>query len=449
MAVTQRGTTIEEEYWQRFRTSAELYARAKNAIPGGITHDARSFSPFPVYMNRASGAYKWDVDGNKLLDHWMGHGALLLGHNHPEVTRAIHDAIDRGTHLGACHEDEVEYAEVVRRLIPSAEEVRFTMSGTEATLLAMRDARGVSGKSKIVRFQGNFHGWHDYGMIGYQAPFDVPTSAGVPPEVASTMITLPPNDLNGVRRAIDGGDVSAVIIEPAGGSNGMIPPDLDFLGGLRDLTREKGVILIFDEVITGFRFSPGGAQQLYGISPDMTTLAKIVAGGLPGGAVCGKAEILEVQAFVGDAQRDRFKRVLHQGTFNCNLPTVAAGTTALKIVERGEATAHANRMGDALRQGMREVLQRRGVAGVVYGECSVFHVILGEGMAEAIAQRDVAKVMGARGAAAPLRKAMLLEGVDYMRTGGFTSIAHDAQEIEFSVQAFDRALERLQAEGIV
>jgi glutamate-1-semialdehyde 2,1-aminomutase len=262
VAVQQSQSTIDEEYWRRFATSAELYARARNAIPGGVTHDARSFAPFPIYAKRAAGAYKWDADGNRLLDHWMGHGALLLGHNHPEVTRAVHEALDRGTHLGACHEDEIEYAEVVRRLIPSAEEVRFTMSGTEATLLAMRDARGASGKSKIVRFQGNFHGWHDYGMIGYQPPFDVPTSAGVPPEVQGTMITLPANDIDLVHRTLDeSDDIAAVILEPGGGSNGMIPPDLEFLRALREETRVEGVIIIIDVVITGFRYSTGVAQK--------------------------------------------------------------------------------------------------------------------------------------------------------------------------------------------
>ena len=450
MAVTSKRATIEEEYWQRFPTSAELFARAKAAIPSGVTHDARSFAPFPVYMSRAEGAYKWDADGNKLLDHWMGHGALLLGHNHPTVTRAVSEALARGTHLGACTEDEVEWAELVRKLIPSAEEVRFTMSGTESTMLALRDARAYTGKPKVIRFQGNFHGWHDYAMVGYQPPFDTPTSAGVPSEVLGTMVTLPPADIRAVKQALDTDElIGTIILEPAGGSNGIIPPDIEFLHELRELTAQRGVVLIFDEVITGFRYSPGGAQQYYGITPDITTMAKIVAGGLPGGAVAGKAEIMEMQAFKGDARHDRFERVLQQGTFNCNLPSTAAGIAALKIVAEGEANEYSNRMGKILRDGMNETLRRRGAPGVVYGECSIFHVMLGEGMAEAVAQRDVARLMGARGAAAPLRKAMLLEGVDFMRTGGFTSIAHGDEEIKLTLGAFDRAIERLQSEGVI
>ena len=450
MAVTTKRTTIDEEYWQRFPTSAELFARAKNAIPSGVTHDGRNFSPFPVYMSRAAGAYKWDVDGNKVLDHWMGHGSLLLGHNHPTVTQAVGEALARGTHLGANHEDELEWAELVRKLIPSAEAVRFTMSGTESTMLALRDARAYTGKPKVLRFQGNFHGWHDYAMIGYQPPFDTPTSAGIPDAVRDTMVTVPPADIEAVKRALDEDDqIGTVILEPAGGSNGIIPPDVQFLRDLRQLTQQRGIVLIFDEVITGFRWSPGGAQQYYGVTPDMTTMAKIVAGGMPGGAVAGKAEIMDMQTFTGDSQHDRFQRVLQQGTFNCNLPSTAAGVAALKIVAEGEATEYAARLGQVVRDAMSETLKRRGVSGVVYGERSVFHVTLGEGMDEAVQRRDVVKLMGARGAAGPLRKAMLLEGVDFMRTGGFTSIAHGDQEIELTLGAFDRALERLQAEGIV
>jgi glutamate-1-semialdehyde 2,1-aminomutase len=450
MAVTSKRATIDEDYWQRFPTSAELFARAKTAIPSGVTHDARSFGPFPVYMSRASGAYKWDADGHKLLDHWMGHGALLLGHNHPTVTQAVSQALARGTHLGACHEDEVEWAELVRRLVPSAEAVRFTMSGTESTMLALRDARAYTRKPKVIRFNGNFHGWHDYAMVGYQPPFDTPTSAGIPNDLLGTMVSLPQGDIEAVRRTVDGDDqIGSVILEPAGGSNGVIPPEADFLRELRELTTQRGLVLIFDEVITGFRWAPGGAQEYYGVTPDLTTLAKIVAGGLPGGAVAGKADIMDTQTFTGDAKHDRFERVLQQGTFNCNLPSTAAGVAALKIVAEAEAIDYSNRMGKLLRDGMNDTLKRRGAAGIVYGECSVFHVMLGEGMAEAVERRDAVKLMGARGAAGPLRKAMLIEGVDFMRTGGFTSVAHGQEEIDLTLSAFGRAVERLQAEGVV
>src|ERR1700730_9877830 len=438
-------TAIDEEFSKRFAHSAELYARSRNAIAGGITHDSRNFAPFPLYIERAEGAHKWDVDGNELVDHWVGHGSLLLGHTHPKVTAAVAEQVQKGTHYGACHELEVAWAEQIVRLIPSAEWVRFTMSGTEATMLAIRDARAFTGHDLVMRFAGHFHGWHDYAMAGYQPPFDTSTSTGVPKVVSETMLVAYPNNIESVRQLLDAhpGEVAAVILEPGGGSNGIIPTSIPFLQELRTLTAERGVVLIFDEVITGFRYSPGGAQQVYGITPDLTTLAKIVAGGLPGGAVVGKRDILSVQTFKGELHKDRFERVLQQGTFNANPMSAAAGLTALTVVAEGWATEQANQKGEQLRAGLRDCLERRGVAGAVLGEFSVFQILLGEGMEEAAATTDVQRLMAGRGAVNTLRKAMLLNGVDLMRSGGFTSIVHGDAELSHTVSAFDRSLEML------
>src|ERR1700731_2913574 len=439
-------TAIDDVFSKRFARSADFFARSRNTIAGGITHDSRNFAPFPIYIERAEGARKWDVDGNELVDHWMGHGSLLLGHSHPLVTAAVAEQIQKGTHYGACHELEVAWAEQIVRLIPSAEWVRFTMSGTEATMLAMRDARAFTGHDLVVRFAGHFHGWHDYAMAGYQPPFDTSTSTGVPKVVSETMLVAYPNNIESVRQLLDAhpGQVAAVIVEPGGGSNGIIPTDVAFLRDLRRLTAERGVVLIFDEVITGFRYSPGGAQQVYGVTPDMTTLAKIVAGGLPGGAVVGRGDILDVQTFKGELHKDRFERVLQQGTFNANPLSAAAGLTALQIVAEGWATEQSNKAGEQLRQGLRDTLERRGVAGAILGECSVFQILLGEGMEEAVESNDVQRLMGGRGAVNTLRKAMLLGGVDLMRSGGFTSIVHGERELDYTIQTFDKALEMLQ-----
>jgi glutamate-1-semialdehyde 2,1-aminomutase len=443
-------TTIDDAFRKRFPRSAELFERSKQAIAGGITHDSRNFTPFPIYIERAEGSRKWDVDGNELLDHWMGHGSLLLGHNHPQVMAAVAEQVHKGTHYGACHELEVAWAEQITRMIPSAEWVRFTMSGTEATMLAMRDARAFTGRELVIRFAGHFHGWHDYAMAGYQPPFDTPTSTGIPKAVAESMLVAYPNNIESVRELLDArpNQVAAVIVEPGGGSNGIIPTDLQFLRDLRALTSERGVVLIFDEVITGFRYSPGGAQQVYGITPDVTTLAKIIAGGLPGGAVVGKRDILQVQTFKGELHKDRFERVLQQGTFNANPLSAAAGLNALRIVAEGWATEQANQAGEQLRAGLRDVFERRGVAGVVLGEYSVFQVLLGEGMEEAVASTDVQRLMAGRGAVNTLRKAMLLNGVDLMRSGGFTSIVHRDEELTRTINAFDSSLEALQREGL-
>jgi glutamate-1-semialdehyde 2,1-aminomutase len=450
MTVSAPRTSIDEAFGRTFRRSAELYQRSRRAIAGGITHDSRNFAPFPIYVDHAEGARKWDVDGNELVDHWMGHGALLLGHNYGPVKAAVAAQLEKGTHYGACHELEVAWAEQITRMIPSAEWVRFTMSGTEATMLAMRDARAFTGRELVVRFAGHFHGWHDYAMAGYQPPFDTPTSTGIPAGAAGSMLVAYPNRIESVRQLLDQhpDQVAAVILEPGGGSNGIIPTDPQFLRDLRALTSERGVVLIFDEVITGFRYTPGGAQRLYGVMPDVTTLAKIVAGGLPGGAVVGRRDILDVQTFKGELHRDRFERVLQQGTFNANPLSAAAGLTCLRIVEQGEATEQAYRLAKQLRAGMREAMQRRGVAGVVLGECSVFQVLLGAGLDEAVATTDVQRLMAGRGAVNTLRKAMLLNGVDLMRSGGFTSIAHGEKELAHTLGAFDKALEMLQSEGL-
>ncbi len=450
MAVTAPETTIDEAFRRKFARSAELYQRSRGSIAGGITHDSRNFAPFPIYVERAEGARKWDADGNELLDFWMGHGALLLGHSHPRVAEAVATQVRKGTHFGACHELEVAWAELICRMIPSAEWVRFTMSGTEATMLALRDARAFTGREKVIRFAGHFHGWHDYAMAGYQPPFETPTSTGIPRAVAESMLVAYPNRIESVRELLDRhpNQVAAVILEPAGGSNGIIPTDRQFLQQLRVLTRERNVVLIFDEVITGFRYTTGGAQKLYGITPDMTTLAKIVAGGLPGGAVVGRREILEVQTFKGELKKDRFERVLQQGTFNANPLSAIAGLTCLEIVAEGWPTEQARRTAEQLRAGLRDVMRRRGVAGVVLGECSVFQILLGEGMDEAVSTTDVQRLMAGRGAVNTLRKAMLLNGVDLMRSGGFTSIGHGEREVQHTVQAFDRSLELLQREGL-
>jgi glutamate-1-semialdehyde 2,1-aminomutase len=446
----QAPTTIDDAFRNRFARSAELYERSRKAIAGGITHDSRNFVPFPIYIERADGSRKWDVDGNELIDHWMGHGALLLGHNNPQVTAAVAEQVHRGTHYGACHELEVAWAEQIGRMLPSAEWVRFTMSGTEATMLAMRDARAYTGREKIIRFAGHFHGWHDYAMAGYQPPFDTPTSTGVPKAVADAMLVAYPNNIDSVRELLDAhpGQVAAVILEPGGGSNAIIPTNVQFLRDLRALTAQRGVVLIFDEVITGFRYSPGGAQQVYGVTPDLTTLAKIVAGGLPGGALVGKRDILQVQTFKGELHKDRFERVLQQGTFNANPLSAAAGLNALQIVAEGWPTEQANEAGEQLRTGLRDIFERRGVAGVVLGEASVFQILLGEGMQEAADTTDVQRLMAGRGAVNTLRKAMLLNGIDLMRSGGFTSIAHQDEELSKTIAAFDRSLEALQREGL-
>jgi glutamate-1-semialdehyde 2,1-aminomutase len=209
--------------WANPRSEA-LFSRAGRSIAGRITHDIRHMKPFPVYVERAQGSRKWTADGQELIDYWMGHGALFLGHGHPVIVQAVRQQIERGTHYGACHELEVRWAELVQQLVPSAERVRFTGSGTEATLLALRLARAHAGRAKVIKFEGHFHGWHDYAMTGVKPPYAVPMSSGIPGESLAQVILCPPNDLAALEALLASRqDVAAVILEPGGGSSGTIP----------------------------------------------------------------------------------------------------------------------------------------------------------------------------------------------------------------------------------
>jgi glutamate-1-semialdehyde 2,1-aminomutase len=434
--------TIPERYRQLHPKAAALFERAQQVIPGGITHDIRYLRPFPIYVERAAGPRKWDVDGHEYLDYWMGHGALFLGHCHPAVVTAIQEQAARGTHLGASHELEVRWAELVRQLVPSAEMVRFTMSGTEATHLALRVTRAFTGKSKIVKFQGHFHGWHDGVAAGVHPPFEIPLSAGVPGAILDQVLLCPPNDIKAVETLLQRGDIAGVIIEPAGGQAGTTPTIPGYLQELRALTRRHEVVLIFDEVITGFRYAPGGAQAYFNVVPDLTTLAKIVAGGLPGGAVCGRRDLMSMMAHRGDPAWDRSERVAHAGTFNANPVSAAAAIATLEICADGALQARANKAGEELRRGLADAMKKAGVPGAVYGEVSIYHVSF-EGK-PGLAGFDRPR----RGELYHLlRCALINEGVDCSLHHGWISATHGEREIVATSAAYERAFTAMAADG--
>ena len=435
--------SILETYRARHPKSAALFERARKAIPGGITHDIRHLAPFPIYVEQAQGTKKRDVDGHEYVDYWMGHGALFLGHCHPAVVRAVQEQIARGTHLGASHELEVRWAELVNRIIPCAEQTRFTMSGTEATHLAMRIARAATGRSKILKLAGHFHGWHDGAVVGVNPPYEVPMSAGIPDAMLDQVVICPPNDIKAVQLALERGDIAAVILEPAGGQSGTTPTIPGYLQELREVTRRNEVVLIFDEVITGFRYAPGGAQQYFGVTPDLTTLAKIVAGGLPGGAVCGAAKFMSFLAHRGDATWDRVSRVAHAGTYNANPISAAAAIATLPLIEDAALQARAAKAADEIRRGVSEAMRRAGAPGTVYGESSIYHVSF-EGK-PGLAGFDRPR----RGELYDLlRCAILNEGVDCSRNHGWVSALHDDQDIERTVAAYGRAFDAMAAEKV-
>ncbi len=442
MTPRPESSKLLEAYRARHPKSLALWERACRVIPGGITHDIRYLTPFPVYVERAAGSRKWDVDGHEYVDYWMGHGALFLGHCPPAVVAALQEQATRGTHPGACHEIEVRWAEEVVRLVPSAELVRFTMSGTEATHLALRLARAYTGRPKVVKFTGHFHGWHDGVVAGVNPPYEVPLSAGVPSATLDQALLCPPNDPKAVERLVERGDVAAVILEPAGGQAGTTPTIPGFLQELRALTSRHHVVLIFDEVITGFRYAPGGAQAYFGVIPDLTTLAKIVAGGLPGGAVAGKREIMQLLSHRGDPAWDGSERVAHAGTFNANPLSAVAGIATLEVIADGGLQARANKLGDELRSALSDVLKRVGAPGAVFGEASIYHVSFEgrPGLAgfDRPRRNDLYHL---------LRCALLNHGVDCSMFHGWVSAAHTEEDLALTIQAYARALGAMVADG--
>jgi len=453
--MTKTKVSVEEQFRRAHPRSEALFRRAKAAIAGGLSHDIRYLRPFPIYVDRAGGSRKWDVDGHELIDYWVGHGALFLGHANPTVQQAVGNQLGRGTHYGACHELEVRWAEAVLKLMPRAERVRFVGSGTEATLLAIRLARAATGKDKIVKFEGHFHGWHDYAVAAVRPPFDRPISAGVPQGVLAGLLICPPNDWDAFVALTSGrDDIAGVILEPGGGSSGTIPTDRGFLARLREFTRAQGMVLIFDEVITGFRFAPGGAQQRYEIYADLTTLAKILAGGLPGGAVVGGAVIMDQLAFRDDSVWNREDRVAHAGTFNANPLSAAAGIATLEQLADGQAQAKADRAGEILRAGIAEVIETLGVDAYVYGESSIVNLFLGPGrhgldVGRPDSRLDHRLLMGHPNPEAyhMLRCALILHGVDLPLFHGWISAAHSDEDLEKTIRAFEAAVCLVQDEG--
>jgi len=253
--MTTSRPTIEQEYAAARPKSKALYERARQSMPSGAAHDGRVFSPFPFYVERADGARKWDVDGHAYIDCWSGHGALMLGHNHPAVVRAITEQAKKGLHYSACSELEVRWAELIRGCVPGAERVRFTLTGTETTSLAVRVARAFTGRDDIVKFESHFHGVHDAFVAAVKDPFEIPASAGVPASTLKTTLVARCNDIAHVRELLDEHPVAAVILEPAGGRSMTVPSNPAFLKALREETTKRGVVLIFDEVVTGFRMA--------------------------------------------------------------------------------------------------------------------------------------------------------------------------------------------------
>ena len=449
------STDVNADYRSRFPESARLFERGLAVFPSGVTHDGRYLLPFPVSVTQALGSRKTTVEGHSLIDYWVGHGALLLGHGFPAVVAAVQRQMSKGTHYSACHELEIEWAERIQRLVCSAERIRFTNSGTEATLMAVRVSRLVTGRTKVVKFVGHFHGWHDLLVPAAYAPYTLDNWSvpGVTAGVLDDLIAIPPNDMETVERIFRQHRPACCLIEPTGGHWGLVPIQGPFLKGLRDLCSKYEVLLVFDEVITGFRVHPSGAQGYYGVTPDMTTLAKILAGGLPGGALCGRADILDALAF-GNRYGQKMR---HPGTYNGNPLSAAAGCAALDALSDGVACQRASDVARRLRQDLNRLFVRKAVNWIAYGEFSMIH-ILPNYAGPVVDQPDFIPYAGdyrqldvdqPKELKHAFRAALLVFGVDWFGWSGMTSAVHSERDVTETVDAFDQAIDLLRSSGIL
>lgn len=310
--------------------SEKLWNEALNIFAGGVNSPVRAaVKPFPFYTISGKGAYIYTEDNRKYIDYVLGYGPLILGHGNEYVKKRVIEQIEKGWLFGTPSRAEVELAKKIRSHIPSIEKIRFVNSGTEATMTAVRLARGFTRREKILKFNGNYHGAHDYTLISAGSAateFGIPDSEGIPTAVTRTVVVCEYNDLECVEKKLRSEEIAGVIVEPVMGNMGVIPPNKDFLKGLRELTKDYNTLLIFDEVITGFRLSLSGAQGYYGITPDITTLGKIIGGGFPIGAIGGKREIISMLTPEG--------KVFNAGTFNANPISMTAGIATIEVIER-------------------------------------------------------------------------------------------------------------------
>ena len=422
--------------------STELFGRAQAAIPGGVNSPVRAFRAVggtPLFFTRGSGAHVWDADGAKYIDYVGSWGPLIAGHAHPHVVAAVSAAAQKGLSFGAPTEAEVEMAELLCRLIPSMEQVRLVNSGTEATMSAIRVARGFTRRSKIVKFEGCYHGHADALLVkaGSGAlTLGQPSSAGVPPETAAHTLVLAYNDAAQAEATFRsaGHDIAAVIVEPVAGNMNLVEPKAGFLKALRALCTRHGALLIFDEVMTGFRVGPGGAQALYGIRPDLTTLGKVIGGGMPLGAFGGRRDIMKAVAPLGP--------VYQEGTLSGHPVALAAGLATLKLaLARGFYDALAASTA-RLCAGLAEAAEKSGVPFSARGIGGMFGLYFRETPPQSYAEvMQCDSTLFNR-----FFHAMLAEGVYFAPSAyeaGFVSSAHGAAEIDQTIAAAERGFAKL------
>ncbi|MCL4562432.1 MAG: glutamate-1-semialdehyde 2,1-aminomutase [Chloroflexi bacterium] len=419
--------------------SSDWFARAKTLLPGGVDSPVRAFRGVggsPLFIERGEGAYLVDVDGNRFIDYVLSWGPLILGHAHPRLVAAITAAAGKGTSFGAPSPLEVELAQLIVGFYPAIEMLRFVNSGTEATMSALRLARAFTGRNKIVKFEGCYHGHADLLLVkagSGVATLGLPDSPGVPPSAVEDTLVAPFNDLDAVHALFEAhpGEIAAVIVEPVAGNMGVVPPQPGFLQGLSDLAHDHGALLIFDEVMTGFRVHPGGAQALYGVKPDLTTLGKVIGGGLPVGAYGGRREIMERVAPSGP--------VYQAGTLSGNPLAMTAGIVTLGELRKAGTWEGLAATAAALEEGIREAIEGSSARAVFQRVGTMFTLFF---CPDPVINWSSAKAADTKAYAAFFHT-MLEQGI-YLAPSqfeaGFLSTAHGPEEVRKTIEATRKTL---------
>lgn len=425
----------------RYEKSTQAFEIAEKLMPGGVNSPVRAFKAVdtpPLFMERGEGSKIYDIDGNEYIDYVLSWGPLILGHRDPKVIDAIHKVVDRGTSFGASTLEENKLAQLVIDRVPSIEKVRMVSSGTEATLDTLRLARGYTGKNKIIKFEGNYHGHSDSLLIkagSGVATLGLPDSPGVPEGTAKNTITVPYNDIEAVKYAFEqfGDDIAAVIVEPVAGNMGVVPPVEGFLQGLRTITHEHDALLIFDEVMTGFRVGYHCAQGYFNVTPDLTCLGKVIGGGLPVGAFGGKKEIMDHIAPSGD--------IYQAGTLSGNPLAMTSGYMTLSQLTP-ESYVYFNELGDALEEGLKTTFAKYNVPIVINRAGSMIGFFLNDGPVTNFKQANQSDLK----LFSMMYRELAQENVFLPPSqfeGMFLSTSHTHEDVQKTIAAFDTALSRI------